>query len=85
MSKLSRSVRIEAPAERVFAYVDDIRNLAEKLLAARREQQAAPDPIEKLETQFLLEAADLPRQRRLGDVQHLRGLRNGAVLGARDT
>jgi len=28
MSKLSRSVTIEAPAERVFAYVDDIRNLA---------------------------------------------------------
>ena len=28
MSELSRSVTIEAPAERVFAYVDDIRNLA---------------------------------------------------------
>ena len=28
MSDLSRSVTIEAPAERVFAYVDDIRNLA---------------------------------------------------------
>jgi ligand-binding SRPBCC domain-containing protein len=27
MSTLSRSVTIEAPAERVFAYVDDIRNL----------------------------------------------------------
>jgi hypothetical protein len=28
MSKLSRSATIEATAERVFAYVDDIRNLA---------------------------------------------------------
>ena len=28
MSKLTRSVTIEAPAERVFAYIDDIRNLA---------------------------------------------------------
>lgn len=28
MPTLSRSVSIEAPAERVFAYVDDIRNLA---------------------------------------------------------
>ena len=28
MSELSRSVTIEAPAERGFAYVDDIRNLA---------------------------------------------------------
>ena len=28
MSQLSRSATIEATAERVFAYVDDIRNLA---------------------------------------------------------
>ena len=35
MSKLIRSVRIEAPAERVFAYVDDIRNLARHMGESR--------------------------------------------------
>jgi hypothetical protein len=35
MSKLSRSVTIEAPAERVFAYVDDIRNLARHMSESR--------------------------------------------------
>ena len=34
-SKLSRSVTIEAPAERVFAYVDDIRNLARHMSESR--------------------------------------------------
>ena len=35
MSTLSRSVTIEAPAERVFAYVDDIRNLARHMSESR--------------------------------------------------
>ena len=35
MSKLSRTVTIEAPAERVFAYVDDIRNLARHMSEGR--------------------------------------------------
>ena len=35
MSNLSRSVTIEAPAERVFAYVDDIRNLARHMSEGR--------------------------------------------------
>jgi len=35
MSTLSRSVTIEAPAERVFAYVDDIRNLARHMSEGR--------------------------------------------------
>jgi Cu+-exporting ATPase len=35
MSKLSRSVTIEATAERVFAYVDDIRNLARHMSESR--------------------------------------------------
>ena len=35
MSMLSRSVTIEAPAERVFAYVDDIRNLARHMSESR--------------------------------------------------
>ena len=35
MSKLSRTVTIEAPAERVFAYVDDIRNLARHMSESR--------------------------------------------------
>lgn len=34
-SKVSRSVTIEAPAERVFAYVDDIRNLARHMSESR--------------------------------------------------
>jgi hypothetical protein len=35
MSMLTRSVAIEAPAERVFAYVDDIRNLARHMSEGR--------------------------------------------------
>ena len=35
MNKLSRSVTIEAPSERVFAYVDDIRNLARHMSESR--------------------------------------------------
>ena len=35
MSKLSRSVTIEAPAERAFAYVDDIRNLTRHMSESR--------------------------------------------------
>ena len=35
MSKLSRSATIEATAERVFAYVDDIRNLARHMSESR--------------------------------------------------
>jgi polyketide cyclase/dehydrase/lipid transport protein len=35
MSTLSRTVTIEAPAERVFAYVDDIRNLARHMSESR--------------------------------------------------
>jgi hypothetical protein len=35
MPKLGRSVTIEAPAERVFAYVDDIRNLARHMSESR--------------------------------------------------
>ena len=35
MSTLSHSVTIEAPAERVFAYVDDIRNLARHMSESR--------------------------------------------------
>ena len=35
MAKLSRSVTIEAPAERAFAYVDDIRNLARHMSEGR--------------------------------------------------
>jgi Polyketide cyclase / dehydrase and lipid transport len=35
MSTLSRSVTIEASAERVFAYVDDIRNLARHMSESR--------------------------------------------------
>jgi hypothetical protein len=35
MAMLSRSVMIEAPAERVFAYVDDIRNLARHMSESR--------------------------------------------------
>lgn len=34
MPVLSRSATIDAPAERVFAYVDDIRNLARHMNAA---------------------------------------------------
>jgi len=35
VNKLSRSVTIEAPSERVFAYVDDIRNLARHMSESR--------------------------------------------------
>lgn len=35
MSTLNRSVTIEAPAERVFDYVDDIRNLARHMSESR--------------------------------------------------
>ena len=35
MSTLSRSATIDAPAERVFAYVDDIRNLARHMSESR--------------------------------------------------
>ena len=35
MFALSRFVTIEAPAERVFAYVDDIRNLARHMSESR--------------------------------------------------
>jgi uncharacterized membrane protein len=35
ISSLSRSVTIEAPAERVFAYVEDIRNLARHMSESR--------------------------------------------------
>jgi hypothetical protein len=58
--------------------------IAEQLLAARREQEASSGSLEQLEAQLLLEPPDLPRQRRLGDVEHLRRLRDGAVLGDGD-
>ena len=35
MAMLSRSITIEAPAERVFAYVDDIRNVARHMSESR--------------------------------------------------
>ncbi len=49
MSKLSRSVTIEASAERVFAYVDDIRNLARHM----SESSSMPMMGSKLELEFM--------------------------------
>ena len=49
MSKLSRSVTIEASAERVFAYVDDIRNLARHM----SESSSMPMMGSKLKLEFM--------------------------------
>ena len=75
-SACARSASVAARASRP-------RQSREQLLAARRQQQAAAGPLEQLEAELVLEAADLPRQRRLRDVENLGSLRDGAVLGHR--
>lgn len=54
---------------------------SEKLLAPRAEEQTPPDPLEQRKAQFQLQADDLPGQRRLGNVEDLRGFRHAALLG----
>lgn len=53
MPVLSRSVTIDAPAERVFAYVDDIRNLARHMSEGR----SMPMMGSKLELEILTREA----------------------------
>jgi hypothetical protein len=43
--------------------------VAQKLFALARQHQAAPHTIEELETELLLEVAELPGERRLSRVQ----------------
>ena len=54
--------------------------IAEQLLAFARQQQAAPDPIKKLEAEFLFEIVDLPGQGGLGNAEVQRRL--GYVLNS---
>ncbi len=58
--------------------------LTQHLLALAAEHEATADAVEKLETEFRLEAADLPRQGRLGDPQLHGRLGDGAELGHGD-
>jgi len=55
--------------------------MTEQLLACAGQKEATPDTIEKLETEFLLEVADLPGQSRLGNAQAQRRLGDGAEFG----
>ena len=64
--------------------VQETSAMAEQLLAFAGQEEAAPDTIEKLETELLLEIADLARQGRLGNAQAQRRLGDGAELGHGD-
>ena len=52
--------------------------IVKQLLTFSREHETAPHAIEKLEADVLLEAGDLPRQRRLRNPQMLRRFGYGA-------
>jgi hypothetical protein len=54
--------------------------IAQQLLALPGQQQPAADTIEQLETQLLLQIADLPRQGGLGNAQAQRRLGDGTEL-----
>ena len=57
---------------------------SEELLSFRRQDKTAPNAIEKLEAELLLEIADLPRQSRLGNVKVERCLGHRTLLGHGD-
>ena len=54
--------------------------ILEEMLPTRRQHQAASDPLEQLEAELVLQPGDLSRQRRLRNVQQLRGFRNRPTL-----
>ena len=58
--------------------------ISEQLLSRGRQDQAAADAIEQPQAEFLLEIADLPGKRGLGDMQAQRRLRDRALLGNGD-
>src|SRR6185503_11876602 len=55
--------------------------IAKHLLAFACQHETAADPVEQLQTELLLERADLPRQCGLRDPQAQRRLGDGAELG----
>src|SRR5215510_3010046 len=63
---------------------EDAAAVAEQLLADGREHKAAPDTVEKVETELLLEIEDLPRQGGLADPKAQRCLGDRAELGDGD-
>ena len=61
--------------------VQETSAMAEQLLAFAGQKETAPDTIEKLEAELLLEIADLARQGRLCNAQAQRRLGDGAEFG----
>ena len=55
--------------------------VAQQLFAFTRQDQAAADPIEKLQAKLLLQGTDLARQSRLGNAQSDRRFGDGAEFG----
>ena len=58
--------------------------VVEDLLAFAREQEPAADPVEQLQSEGVFEQGDLPRERRLGNVQAFGSLGHCAQLGHGD-
>jgi hypothetical protein len=80
---LSALEHLRSFANRV-GVVQEAAAVAEQLFAFAGQQKAAPNAVEQLETELLLEVTDLSGQGRLGDTQVQRSLRHGAEFGHRD-
>ncbi|HXQ03272.1 MAG TPA: hypothetical protein VN831_00750 [Bradyrhizobium sp.] len=56
----------------------------QQVLALRRQPHVPSDPREQPQTQFILERPDLPRRRRLGQIQPRGRARKTGIVGDRD-
>jgi tripartite-type tricarboxylate transporter receptor subunit TctC len=72
------------PLAKCAGVIQQTTAVAEQLLAFASQHETASHTIEKLETELLLQGADLPRQSRLGNAQAQRCLGDGAELGHGD-
>ena len=70
-------------AQRVGA-AQEVTAVFEQLFAFTRQHEASPYPVEKPESELLLEIGNLPRERRLSHVQPHCCLGDGAHIGDRD-
>jgi hypothetical protein len=58
--------------------------IRQQLLALCGQDEASPDPVKQLESQLLLEIADLSRERGLSNAQTYRGFRHSAQFRDRN-
>lgn len=76
----SGTERVRTLAERID-HDEGVATAPEQLLALGGEAHLAAGPVEEPQTELALEITDLPRQRRLRDVQACRGAREALGLG----